>query len=131
MACVKCGGDTHGQSWPARSGSGEICTDCWEAETADEWWREARSRGFHELPAYVRLILRDPDITAYMERHPDAEPHDAMLAVIDRLRRQVEILIDALHKAQHALDALAKPYADASHAIDRVFSEIAEMEREV
>jgi hypothetical protein len=80
---------------------------------------------------YIKQILRDRDIGAYMERHPDAEPHDAMLAVIDRLRREIEILIDALHKAQHALDAAAKPYIDASRAIDRVFAEIAEMEREV
>jgi Mg2+ and Co2+ transporter CorA len=91
----------------------------------------SRSRSFPEIPMYVKQILRDPDIAGYMERHPDAEPHDAMLAVIDRLRRQVEILIDALHKAQHALDALAKPYTDASSAIDRVFAEISDMEREV
>jgi Mg2+ and Co2+ transporter CorA len=80
---------------------------------------------------YIKQILRDPDITAYLERHPDAEPHDAMLTVIDRLRRQVEVLIDALHKAQQALDTLAKPYTDASRAIDRVFTQISDMEREV
>jgi hypothetical protein len=84
-----------------------------------------------DLPEYVKKILRDPDIGAYLEWHPEAEPYEAMLAVIDRLRREIEILIDALHHAQHALDAAAKPYIDASRAIDRVFQEIAEMEREV
>jgi hypothetical protein len=74
---------------------------------------------FPTLPLNIRRILRrDPDIVAYMERHPDAEPHDAMLAVIDRLRRERAALRAMLYEARHMISVRMRIYLDLGDDLD-------------
>lgn len=35
--CTRC--SQQHENWPANDGPGQLCTDCWEAQSSREWWR--------------------------------------------------------------------------------------------